>query len=339
MKLGKAKYSEGKKTFKLLMGDNVYRILPPMGKNSENGKWYEYYRVEWGFKGTDGKMKPFQDVRKTNFKTRMVEVESAAFLNRERLMELKKSTIEAFKAGKATREQVQAISEESDSFNIDSKYYLNAVNANGEIGLLKLNATLMKALRVEIDKARKLGKDPLSAENGMFFNFSRSNETGKIHDWIFSVTPFQKEIEATVNGQIALVKQDVLHSIDDNFISRLGSEAFELSGMYPLITPEEVERIVKEGPLAVDELLGSKPKTKAPEVAVAERAEAVAPIQETSVSEEIGFKPLETDVVTEAIAAPIVETPTTVIETAPVADSAGGTVSDADFLASIGAGQ
>ena len=50
MKIGKPKYGNGKKIFKIKDGDNVYRILPPLGKLADAGKWSVYQKVEWGYK-------------------------------------------------------------------------------------------------------------------------------------------------------------------------------------------------------------------------------------------------------------------------------------------------
>lgn len=321
MKVGKANYGGGKTTFKIKDGDNLFRILPPLGNNADIGKWYEYYRVEWGYKNSDGRNKPFLDVRKTNFQTKMVEVESAAHLRREalkaELMQLKAD----LKAGKATKEQVDNASDLTRRYNLDAKYYMNAVDAEGKIGLLKLNSSFMKLLRAEIDKSRKAGKDPLAVENGMYFNFHRSNATGLLQDWTFSVTPLQREVEATINGQTAMVKQNVLHTMDESFLSRLSSEAFELSNMYPTPTAEQVERMVKEGVPAIDEILGNN-NTATTTIVVETSTESKAEI-------------VKEEPVT-ATATETVSVEQTQVNTAP-ANTATTTLSDADFLASIGA--
>ena len=80
MELGKANYGTGKEIFKIMDGDNIYRILPPMGKLAKSGKWNQYYRVEWGFKNSAGKNRTFQDVRVVNFQTQMVELMGQIYL-------------------------------------------------------------------------------------------------------------------------------------------------------------------------------------------------------------------------------------------------------------------
>lgn len=252
MEIGKARYGSGKKTHKIKDGDNIYRILPPMGKLAKQGRWNQYYKVEWGYKGSDGKNKPFQDVRVVNRQTKMVEVESAAHLRREALKKQKESIVTSLRADPTNqdlREQLKQVSESIKRYNLESKYYVNAVNTQGEIGLLKLGYRAFQALKSEIDRLLQQGVDPLSVDNGRFFNFYRS---GRGLDTTYTVTVYKENVE--VNGEV--YQKDKVHKMDEAFISRLENEAFELSGMYPTVTAAQVEKMVKEGAPAVDQILG-----------------------------------------------------------------------------------
>ncbi len=256
MELGKAKYGTGKHAFKIKDGDNIFRILPPMGKLAKKGFWNQYYRVEWGFKNSAGKNRPFQDVRVVNFQSKMVEVESAAHLQREALKAQKTALVQQLRANPtdaALKQQVAETTEAIKRFNLDAKYYLNAIDLDGKIGLLKIGSRAFKALKVEIEKLRKTGVDPLSIDNGRFFNFNRSNATGNFQDTAYQVTPYKENV--VVNGET--YQKDKVHVLDQSIIDRLADEAFELSGMYPEVTPAQVERMVREGATAVDEILGA----------------------------------------------------------------------------------
>lgn len=253
MKVGKAKYSGGKKVFKVKDGDNVFRILPPLGNLADAGKWSMYYRVEWGYKNSKGRNKPFLDCRKVNFQTKMVEVESAAHLRREALKNQKDAVVAAFKSGEATKDQVQEAIDLVKRYNQDAKHYLNVVSLNGEIGLLKIGHKAKLALDTEISKLREKGVDPLSLDNGRFFNFHRSCPTNNFRDTAYQVTVYQENVQ--LNGKT--YQEEKAHSMDDAFIARLAGEAFELSSMYPALTAQQVERLVTEGVSAVDEILGN----------------------------------------------------------------------------------
>lgn len=334
MELGKARYGSSKTVFKVEDGDNVFRILPPMGKLAKAGKWNMYYRVEWGYKNSAGKNRPFQDVRQVNYQTKMVEVESAAHLRREALAEEKKQLVDGLKKNPKDAKalaRVKEIGEELKRYNLDAKYYMNAIDLNGKIGLLKVGSRAFKALKAEIDKLRKKGVDPLSIDNGRFFNFNRSNETGSFQDTQYQVTVYQENVE--VNGET--YQKDKVHKIDESIIARLADEAFELSGMYPEITAEEVARIVEEGSSAVDEILGNgNNQAAASEDDSDDAAEEVVETKVEAKAEAKVEKKAEAKV--EPKAAAKAETKTeTKTESAPA--SKGGDLSDDEFLKSIGA--
>ena len=335
MELGKASYGSSKKVFKILDGDNVYRILPPMGKLAKSGKWNQYYRVEWGFKNSAGKGRPFQDVRVVNYQNQMVEVESAAHLQREALKAQKVDLITKLRkdpTNVALKTQVAEVTEDIRRFNLDAKYYMNAINLQGEIGLLKLGSRAFKALKVEIDKLRKLNVDPLSIENGRFFNFNRSNATGNFQDTAYQVTVYKQKVEK--DGEI--YEKDLVHKIDQGIIDRLSSEAYELSGMYPVVTAAQVERMVNEGASAVDEILGAGNERLegADEEGDDQESAASAPAAQKAAPAPVAAK--------QAAPAPVAATPVAKAETVAAAPatttaSKGGDLSDDEFLKSIGA--
>lgn len=342
MELGKAKYGSGKTTFKIVDGDNVYRILPPMGKLAKSGKWNQYYRVEWGFKNSAGRNRPFQDVRDVNFQTKMVNVESAAHLQREALAARKTELVGLLRkdpTNAALKQQVTEVSEDIKRYNLDAKYYVNAIALDGKIGLLKLGSRAFKALKAEIDTLRKSGVDPLSIDDGRFFNFRRTNETGNFQDTAYQVTVYKEQV--TVGGET--YEKAKKHVIDQSIIDRLSDEAFELSGMYPVVTAAQVERMVKEGASAVDQILGAdndrgaaddsddegQQTTSTPaqtQTAPATKVEAAPAKQEAAPT-----APVAAEKITPATVAAATEVTTT------AAPAAKGDLSEDDFLRSIGA--
>jgi len=329
MELGKAKYGQGKKVFKVQDGDNVFRILPPMGKLAKSGKWNLYYRVEWGYKNSAGKNRPFQDVRVVNRETKMVEVESAAHVRREALKEEKTQLIAALRktpADATLKSQLTAVTEAIKRFNLDSKYYLNAIDLNGQIGLLKIGHKAFMALKTEIDKLRKVGVDPLSIENGRFFNFNRSNATGNFQDTAYQVTVYKERV--SVNGET--YEKDRVHKIDETIISRLSDEAFELSGMYPEVTASQVEAMVKGGAAAVDQVLGAGDKRSAD----SEDDETVVETTTllTNLKESLSTAPAAMAAVTPVVP----QTPVATVDKTTVATPTAA-LSDDEFLKSIGA--
>ena len=174
MKLGKAKFGfTQKKYFKLKDGDSKFRILPPMGDLADDGKWSMFYKVHYGYKNTKGKLRVFQSSLVVNRKTKMVEVPDAAD---QRVKDLK-AKLEAAKAAgqKAVVEKIgPLVSGQKPMYNVDSNHYMNVIDDQGNIGVLKLRHRAMEALKVQLSKLREKGVDPLSVENGRYFVFTRS---------------------------------------------------------------------------------------------------------------------------------------------------------------------
>jgi hypothetical protein len=272
MAFGKATFGGNKKRFKLEDGDNVYGILPPNGTLSESGKWFVYYAIEWGFKNSKGQNKPFQDVRVVNFKTKMVEVESAAHLHREQLNAQKKAMqdyitqIKPFVAnGQVTKEQeAQALKQLKDlddllgQYNLEKKYYLNVINLHGEIGLLKVGYKAFQSLKDAIAIFQKTGQSAIGLK-GVYFNFRKSCPSGIKRDTTTVATVYKENIQAVINGQTVIVQQDKMYDLNP-IIERAQTEAWELGNMYPKITPEQVEQIVKGTAADVDAILGTDNK-------------------------------------------------------------------------------
>jgi hypothetical protein len=241
MKLGKANYngSSSKKRFKIADGDNVYRILPPMGSLADQGRYSKYYSVVWGYKNSKGENRPFSDCRVTNYRTKMVEVESAAFVKSAKLKAMLATLKEKEKAGEKVDPNMMKKAEEMvQVFNIEGKHYVNAVNLQGEIGLLKLGAKAKQLLEEEMKKLIAKGVDPLSVDNGRYFNIFRS---GRSFNTVYQVTQF-KEQRTIEGGEVAEFPK--IHKMDESFIKRLASEAFDLGTLYVSPTPEQVDAIV-----------------------------------------------------------------------------------------------
>jgi hypothetical protein len=252
MKIGKASYGGGnKKTyFKIKDGDNVYRIIPPIGDLADKGIWSVFHKVHYGYKNSAGKLRPFLSPLVKNYKTKMIEVPDAAL---ERIESLKAKLAAAKEAG--DNQMVAKLNEfvgPKGAFNLDNNHYVNAIDAQGNIGILKLRHRAKVALDACIKKLREQGIDPLSVENGRYFVISRSG-TGL--DTTFSVSVLTQKINVPGIGD---VQKEVVHVLDEAIISRLATEAAKLDTLFKAPTAEQVKRIVLEGAAAVDEILDAK---------------------------------------------------------------------------------
>lgn len=255
MKLGKPKYEQNNKNYFAFRKDQntfILRVLPPMGELADAGKWSVYHRVEFGYKTSDGRLKPFLSPRVVNYQG-MVEVESEAYKKRE---EIKAQAEQAKQSGDtATEQRCKTLLQQ---YNQDAKHYMNVVDLQGNVGLFKIGHRGYQALKAEIDRLRSEGVDPIGVENGRYFVFNRS---GKGRDTIYTVTEYKQKQQMTgPDGQQIVVDAPFPHSLNDAILNKLETDAFELNKVYPSVTAEEEYRIVHEGPTAVDAILGGTKK-------------------------------------------------------------------------------
>lgn len=282
MKLGAPKYEQSKRnyfSFKKNQNTFILRVLPPMGNLADAGKWSIYHRVEFGYTGTDGRMRPFLSPRVVNFKG-MVEVESEAHKRRE--------LIKAQQAA-AKKNGDNALVEKSTNllkkYNQDAKHHMNVIDLQGNIGLFKLGHKGFQALKAEVDRLRSEGIDPIGVDNGRFFVFSRN---GSGRDTLYTVTEYKQKQEITTPSGKVTAMVDFPHAITESIMNKLSTDAFELDSIYPIVTPEEERRIVHEGASAVDEILGSKRKSESTTTSTAtksQQTQTLAKVEQTVVVE------------------------------------------------------
>lgn len=256
-KIGKAKYgSTQRKFWKLKDGDQVYGILPPLGDLAAEGRWSVYYKVHYGYTNSAGKSRPFQSCEvKSRKAPYMVEVPDAAS---ERLAMLKGQLEKAKAAGdeKAKEALFKLVGGQKSRYNLDNNHYVNAIDLQGNIGILKLRHKAKLALDEEIKALRKKDVDPLGLENRRFFIFTRS---GKANETMFKVSVYKKTLNVAGVGD---VEQEVKHDLTDDVLDRLASEAAQLDKIFKTPTAEQVAQIVKESNLMtgisanVDAILG-----------------------------------------------------------------------------------
>lgn len=248
-----------RKYVKLKDGTQMFRILPAMGDLAEDGRWSYYHAVHYGYKNSKGKMRTFVSPL-VKGKNGMIEVPDAAL---ERINNLT-AQMEKAKAEK-NEELYQRLNKlvgrgpnSKAQFNLDKNHFINALDKDGNVVILQLRHKAKLALDEEIKKLRAKGIDPLSPEQGRYFNFTR---TGKDRDTLVQVTPAMKDVDL---GGGRIVQEQIVHVIDDALIKRLlkekdgkwvYNEAANLETLFPKPTADEVLRIVKEGAKAVDEIL------------------------------------------------------------------------------------
>ncbi len=268
MKIGKSKYGgQQKKYWKLKDGEATFRILPPLGDLADEGRWSVFYSIHYGYKNPAGKARPFQSCLVKNRKG-MAEVGDPA-LDRINML---KGKLEAAKAAgdkKTLDVLLQLVGGQKSIYNLDSNHYVNAIDEQGNIGVLKLRHRAKLALDAEIKDLRDKGTDPLSVNNGRFFTFRR---TGNALDTSFKVSVKKETFTANVGGQNITGEKDLVHVLNEEIIGRLSDEAAELGKLFKQLAPETVEQIVKSSDLktgivaGIDDILGYGKQTASGQV-------------------------------------------------------------------------
>lgn len=243
LKIGKSKFGgrQQRKDFKLKDGDQAYRICPPVGSLADSGRWSMFHSVHWGYKTSDGKQKPFISPEVKNRKNGMTEVPDAA---KDRIVQLSAEYEKAKKTGnKVAFEALNELVGPTGMYNLDNNHYMNVIDAQGNVGVLKLRHKAKLALELEMGKLNARGVDPTSVDDGRFFVFSR---TGKGRDTTFSVRVMKEKINVPGVGE---VEKEIVHSLDDDLLSRLSNEGAELDKLFKRFTSEEVAQIVESSNL------------------------------------------------------------------------------------------
>lgn len=260
--LGNANYDKGftkRNWWKLKDGQQVFRILPPVGDLQKNGQWSAFWNVHYGYKNTKKQMRVFQSSLVKNRKTKMIESPDAAL---ERIEKLKAQFEAAKKEGNTElAKKLDLLVGQKGQYNLDSNHYMNAMDQQGNVGLLRIRHRAKLALDLAIKKLRDKGVDPLSVENGRFFIFTRS---GSGLDTTFTVDVLEKELDIAGVGN---VKQEIVHTLTPEIINSLLAfkdnkfvykAAARLDTLFKRPTSAEVARIVTEGATAVDDIIDAK---------------------------------------------------------------------------------
>jgi len=257
---GDAKFGTGKRNwYKLKDGTNgPYRILPPIGDCREDGRWSQYYKIHYGYRNSKNEMRTFESPEVKNRKTKMIDVPDAA-LNRINFLKGKLKEAQDTKNTHAAEELLKLVGGKKSQFNLDANHYMNVVDTQGNIGILKIRHRAKLALDAKIKELRDNNIDPLHPKTGRYFIFTR---TGSGSETVYSVSVATRTLNVEGVGE---VKQDLVHEITEDLARRCAvqnkdgsftyKEAARLDTLFKRPTAEEVERIVKEGAPAVDEIL------------------------------------------------------------------------------------
>lgn len=252
---GESKYQK-KEYFQFKSGTSlVLRILPAMGALADKGVWNKYYATHFGYRGTNGKMFLFQSTLERDRVNKDVIIQGDKALDRaneyKEKQEKLKQVLRELSAQDPKRPALEAklaeISDLAQTFNVDKKYYVNAIDLTGKIGVLGLgykDFNTLKDLRKKLQDEEQI--DIVSVKNGIFLNFTKN---GRGIDTVSTITPF---METTVGADGKKSRDYKTLPITEELFPKLEREAHDLANLYAKVTPEQIEQMVAGGPAAVD---------------------------------------------------------------------------------------
>lgn len=221
-------------------GENIYRILPPFGENSD-GYAYRRWVIAWLSDPQTGRRRPYASPRSFG-------EDACPVYEYVSLLEKKKERVEAaLKAKNASREDVkEALKPFTDIlWNIKPKasYVYNACNKSGEVGLLELKKTAHDAMKKQMMQyVTDYGQDPTSLssetdDSGIWFKIRREGEGTNTE---YSVDKNQAK-KKTSDGIVWVDDRDALPT---NVVDNYDSLGYDLTTIYKRHSYDELRQVL-----------------------------------------------------------------------------------------------
>lgn len=241
--IGKSVYENNgnkKNYFYMAPGANVYRILPPMFSLAPKGQWYKYWAVHKGFVNGAGKYRPLASIEEFDVKTKTVRVhDPVCDLYRDNLAKAKAAKDKGFPEDKI-KEFMDVYVKPYDT---DKKYYVNAVNQEGKIGILVIPIKLFQQLRALCKEYEAKGID-LTGMKGVFLNFKKVQAYKGDPQTSYSVEIFKE----TVQKDDGLYEKPKVHEITEAFVVQLQNEAKDLTTLFKVPSATDLQLLAGAQP-------------------------------------------------------------------------------------------
>jgi len=229
---------------KVKSGNNVYRILPPFGDNS-NGYPYRKWQIVWGFCDPEsGRMRPYASPMMTEKRCPVVEFAESL---KGRLSEMEGDLkVRGLDDKQMRKNPVYArLSKFTRDVTPKTTYIYNAADKAGVVGLLELKATAHKDMKAKMNQyIQDYNQDPTSLnsaddDSGIWFNVIRSGESFETEYKVEKVQTKTKD----ASGRVSFV--DDRSPLADVIVENFNNLAYDLSSVYRTTTYEEINDILQ----------------------------------------------------------------------------------------------
>lgn len=245
MKIGTTNFSGGAKRewFSLKANEqNLFRVLPPLFSMAEKGQYAKYYASHsiWFKSKPEEKARPyhFQCIEKVNKETKLID-NHCPFCDQYRA---NKAQYDAGKERGIPKEQLDAYNKSHVyPFQVEKKFYVNAVNTDNVVGLMPVGIKAFRALqdRLMDIRAQYQGLDATGMD-GVFLNFKKTQKFKGDRDTVYTVDTATETVN--VNGQFQTTLK--MHSLTEKFISYLEQSARDLGSLFKEIGSEDMKALL-----------------------------------------------------------------------------------------------
>lgn len=221
-------------------GENVYRILPPFGENSD-GYAYKRWIIAWLADPQTGRRRPYASPRSFG-------EDACPVTEYISVIEKKREKLESsLKEKNASKDQIkEALKPLNDIiWNLKPKatYIYNACNKAGEVGLLELKKTAHDAMKKQMMQyVTDYGQDPTSLcsepdDSGLWFKITRDGEGTNTE---YSVAKNQSK-KKTPEGIVWVDDRD---SLPTNVMDNYDNLAYDLTTLYKRLSYDELKAVL-----------------------------------------------------------------------------------------------
>lgn len=278
------KYSAGnldgrpkKNYFKVKEGSNIFRVLPPFGSLAEQGVIAKYWAAYW-LPFSSGKKRAISSILQMGRDKRIIQDDPLY----QKIETLKKSLESMKKDGTQNPAIIEALDKRVYELQVDKAYYLNAISPSGEIGLLKIKYTAFQALKERLRQLEKDGIDPINMGTGVYFDFKKAKDDhGKT---VYGVDIHTKTFKSPATGKLTTELVEAV--IDETTLKRMEKEAFDLTTLYKILTPEEQAAVATLDPKVMDRIF-ARPESN---TASSETTEEEGSLEDDLISDDLEVK-------------------------------------------------
>lgn len=214
-------------------GSNIFRFLPPFGKESD-GYPYRKWNVVWGLVDpASGRARPFASSSTYEGRCPVYDY-----------LELLKNKVIAMNVPGCDEAKIEALNKFISDLRPKTVYAYNAADKTGQVGVLELKPTAHKKIISLMEKYIKdYNQDPTSLsadvnDSGIWFNITK---TGKGFDTTYDAAKNQMKGK---NAQGVLVYEDDRSPLAESIVHNYDSLGYDLNSLYQKLTYEELKDIL-----------------------------------------------------------------------------------------------